>query len=161
MTIDPGTSPVPPLAPPILPASEPPSMLTLVPRGIRNHNPGNIVRSHIGWRGMADDQSADPHFVVFTEPYWGLRAMALLLRNYQAKHQLCTIDGIIRRWAESREGDACDYVREVADGLGISQHAFVCLDAVTLPQVMRTIVGRENGMQPYPDALITRAVSVF
>lgn len=136
-------------------------MLTLVPRGIRNHNPGNIVRNHIGWRGMAEDQSADPRFVVFCEPYWGLRAMALLLRNYQAKYQLCTIDGIIRRWAACGECDPCDYVRQVAGSLDISPHAFICLNAATLPPVMRTIVQLENGMQPYPEGLIARAVSAY
>ena len=30
-----------------------------LPRGIRNHNPGNIIRGADRWLGMAADQSAD------------------------------------------------------------------------------------------------------
>ena len=46
-----------------------------LPRGIRNHNPGNIDKG-ADWEGLADDQSSDSRFCVFKDPVWGIRAMA-------------------------------------------------------------------------------------
>ena len=62
------------------------------PRGIRLNNPGNIEYGE-SWRGMAADQK-DPRFVTFTEPVYGIRALAKLLLNYQRKHGIRTVDGI-------------------------------------------------------------------
>jgi len=38
-----------------------------IPRGIRNHNPGNIEKGD-PWQGLAADQSGDPRFAVFAAP---------------------------------------------------------------------------------------------
>ena len=68
-------SPTPPRKPDPQPAPA-----ARVPRGIRNHNPGNVLRTKsVTWQGQAEDQSGDPEFVVFTAPEWGLRAIARIL----------------------------------------------------------------------------------
>ena len=43
-----------------------------LPRGIRNHNPGNI-KLGTAWDGLSDEQNDDV-FCQFKEPVWGLRA---------------------------------------------------------------------------------------
>jgi len=69
-----------------------------VPRGIRNRNPGNIRRSGDRWKGLAPLQT-DPAFSVFETPVWGIRAMAVILRNYQKRYGLKSLAQLIGRWA--------------------------------------------------------------
>ena len=43
-----------------------------LPRGIRNHNPGNIRRSQDPWQGLASAQN-DPEFFIFQSAIYGIR----------------------------------------------------------------------------------------
>ena len=38
----------------------------MISKGLRNCNPGNIERDHTQWQGMAEDQSADDRFCIFS-----------------------------------------------------------------------------------------------
>ena len=49
-----------------------------MPRGIRNHNPGNLRKSNDPWQGLAPDQT-DPDFLQFESSKWGIRALARTL----------------------------------------------------------------------------------
>lgn len=60
-----------------------------IPRGIRNNNPGNIRHSD-QWKGLTPEQP-DPDFCTFSTPEYGIRAMGVILLNYQRKHGLKTI----------------------------------------------------------------------
>lgn len=133
--------------------------MTTTPRGIRNNNPGNIDRTAERWQGMAADQSADPRFVVFTEPKWGLRALAKTLLSYQRKYGLRTPAAIIGRWAPPSENDTGAYARQVARALGVGVGDQIDLqDAKTLARIVPAIVRHENGQQPYSADLIDQAV---
>ncbi|MFI3272941.1 MAG: structural protein, partial [Pseudomonadota bacterium] len=57
-----------------------------MPRGIRNHNPGNI-RHGDDWQGLRDTQT-DKNFCQFVSPEFGIRALARVLMNYEKKHGL-------------------------------------------------------------------------
>lgn len=133
--------------------------MTTTPRGIRNHNPGNIDRTSERWQGMAADQSADSRFVVFTAPVWGLRALAKVLLSYQRKYGLNTSAKIIGRWAPPAENDTGAYARQVARALGVGVDDVVDLqDPGVLARIVPAIVQHENGQQPYPADLIDQAV---
>ena len=80
-------------------------MTTKQPRGIRNNNPGNIRRNGDPWQGLAKDQT-DREFFTFQSAVYGIRALARLLITYQDKYGLCTIEGIITRWAPAMRGHA-------------------------------------------------------
>ncbi|KQM78921.1 structural protein P5 [Xylophilus sp. Leaf220] len=135
--------------------------MATIPRGIRNHNPGNIDRTTERWQGMATDQSSDPRFVVFTGPVWGLRALAKVLLSYQRKYNLRTPAAIIGRWAPPVENDTGAYARQVAKALGVQPGDQIDLqDARTLERILPAIVAHENGHQPYPEALIRQAVTL-
>lgn len=67
------------------------------PRGIRNHNPGNI-RHGAKWQGLASSQT-DSEFCQFASPQWGIRALARTLITYQDTHGLRSVAEIISRWA--------------------------------------------------------------
>lgn len=78
-------------------------------RGIRNFNPGNIKDVGIPWDGIAawsdrtEEQKNESTFVVFRAPWWGIRAMAVILSNYATRHGLKTVQEIIGRWAPDRK----------------------------------------------------------
>lgn len=135
--------------------------MATIPRGIRNHNPGNIDRTTERWQGMAADQSSDPRFVVFTGPVWGLRALAKVLLSYQRKYNLRTPAAIIGRWAPPVENDTGAYARQVAKALGVQPGDQIDLqDARTLERILPAIVAHENGQQPYPETVIRQAVAL-
>lgn len=125
------------------------------PRGIRNNNPGNIEKGE-PWDGLAADQSQDDRFAVFDSPVYGIRAMTKILLTYRNRYGLRTPEQIISRWAPPHENDTGSYARFVADQAGIA-----VTDPVTdaeLPRVIEAMIQLENGVQPYPAALIREGI---
>lgn len=102
----------------------------MTPRGIRNHNPGNIERG-APWQGLATPeemtpaQRAETRFCVFRSPKWGIRAIARVLITYQDRHGIRTPRGMIARWAPAAENDTAAYVRAVAGRLGVAHDTAV------------------------------------
>jgi hypothetical protein len=133
--------------------------MATIPRGIRNNNPGNLERGKDSWQGMAADQSADPRFIVFVSPEYGIRALAKLLLNYQRNSAVRTVDGIIHRYAPASENDTTAYVRDVANSLGVDPYERIDV-AEHLPDLVRAIIRHENGQQPYDAATIQRGVDM-
>jgi hypothetical protein len=127
------------------------------PRGIRNHNPGNI-RLGAKWKGLAAVQ-ADGAFCQFTAPVWGLRALAKVLLAYRDRHDLRTVAQIVGRWAPPGENDTAAYVRDVARHLNVAPDAPLDLDR-HLPGLIEAIVRHENGVQPYDATMIEAALAL-
>jgi hypothetical protein len=129
-------------------------------RGIRNRNPGNIRRSRDRWKGLAASQT-DPAFFIFEAPIWGIRAMAVILRNYQRRHGLKTLAQIIGRWAPATENDTAAYVKAVARTVRVSPRACVDLQVgSTLRDLIAAIIHHENGTQPYDLDTIDAAIDL-
>jgi len=130
------------------------------PRGIRNNNPGNIERTSTQWQGMAHDQSGDDRFIVFSDPVFGIRAMARTLGNYQRLHGIDTVYGIINRWAPAEDdNDTVSYAAHVADQLGVSEFDSISISHY-LPELIPAIIKHENGTQPYSDSTIQRGIAL-
>jgi hypothetical protein len=128
------------------------------PRGIRNHNPGNIRRSSDPWQGLAERQS-DVEFFTFKSPIYGIRALARTLITYQDKHGLRTIRQIIGRWAPPVENNTNAYVRAVAEATDLDADQMLDLHNFDyLFPLTKAIIKHENGQQPYIDAQITKAL---
>jgi hypothetical protein len=128
--------------------------MTNLPRGIRNNNPGNIRHAGIAWQGLANPPS-DGAFCIFTEPKWGIRALAVLLRNYKRKHGLDTIVGIINRFAPSVENNTTAYIAHVCKTLGVEADTRRDIESeVVLLPLAKAIIRHENGQQPYSDEQI-------
>lgn len=127
-----------------------------VTRGLRNNNPGNIVKSGIAWEGKVN--GADPRFETFDSPEAGVRALASNLLAYQ-RQGIDTIEKVINRWAPPSENDTGAYVRRVASEVGMDPKAKINLsDQATLAKVTQAIIRHENGSQPYDAAMINAAV---
>ena len=134
------------------------------PRGVRNHNPGNIDRSaRMTWRGEDRSDAAlqrEPRFCVFRTPEHGFRALAVLLRNYGRLHKLRTVRGVIHRWAPPIENDTGAYVRQVAQALDVAADTPIDLeDREVLYKLARAIARHENGGDHWPEAVIRSGVN--
>lgn len=126
------------------------------PRGVRNHNPGNIIQTDIDWHGEVDTNT-DGKFEQFTSAEYGIRAMVVNLFSYQNVYQLHTTRDIMHRWAplyENPEGYH-DYVIEYA-GEGGS-----LLDQEYLFNLIKAIIYYENGYHPYKDSTIKRVIKEY
>lgn len=129
-------------------------MANKAPRGIRNNNPGNIRYTGTVWKGLATPPT-DGAFCVFTHPKYGLRALVLLLRNYNRYYDIRTIKSIINRFAPSSENNTTAYIESVCKATSFNDYEQLDLEkeAVLLP-LMKAIIKHENGQQPYTDEQI-------
>lgn len=130
-------------------------------RGIRNNNPGNI-RWGDEWKGLVPEvQRTDKSFCQFRTPEFGIRAMIIILRNYQSKYGLKTITGIIKRWAPPNENDTQAYILSVALATGTDADKPIDLtDSRKLFPLLQAIIKHENGTQPYEYDVFIRALDL-
>lgn len=126
------------------------------PRGVRNHNPGNIEAGPTPWLGQT---GSDGRFATFDSPEAGIRALARTLLAYQDKHGLNTVEGIIGRWAPPSENKTKAYVQEVASAIGFEPTTPLDLkDTKVLQSLTSAIIAHENGAQPYPPDILRAGV---
>jgi hypothetical protein len=126
-------------------------------RGIRNNNPGNI-RFGSQWQGMAKEQP-DKEYITFIAPEWGIRAISKTLDTYANKHGLHTVRGIVSRWAPANENNTQSYIDDVADSLGVTPLQNISVDYYK-EKLIKAIIQHENGVQPYSDELIKKAIGM-
>jgi len=139
------------------------------PRGIRNHNPGNL-RWGDPWQGLRPKAERDDKaFCQFTNAAYGIRALAITLITYQDKHKLRTIREIITRWAPPADrNNTQSYIHVVAKQTGFGpdvkldmhRHSF-------LRAVAEGIIRVENGKGPlatantwYDEATINKGLTL-
>lgn len=129
-----------------------------IPRGIRNNNPGNIRYTGTNWRGLANPNS-DGAFCIFTHPMFGLRALSILLRNYNRYYGIRTIKRIIARFAPNNENNTIAYIQAVCKATGFDDSKQLDLeDESVLLILMKAIIKHENGQQPYTDEQILEGI---
>lgn len=128
----------------------------LMTRGIRNNNPGNIRHGGSQWQGMSAIQS-DSEYVQFDDPVYGIRALAKLLKNYQSRYGLNTINQIINRWAPPSENLTGSYVDNVSRIVGIGKNQAINVNDYIVPLV-KAIITHENGEQPYSAEQISTGI---
>lgn len=126
-------------------------------RGERNNNPGNIRLSGTQWQGQV--KGSDPAFATFATPEAGIRALAKLLKNYQAKYGLNTVRQLIGRWAPPNENNTAAYVASVAAALGVGPDQQIDVtNPDTLQRLTAAIIRHENGRVVYAQSTINQGV---
>ncbi len=89
-------------------------------RGLRNNNPGNLIRTNIAWQGkIPHAQNPDAKFEQFVNLTYGLRAMLKDLINDISKGKN-TVRKLISEYAPPSENNTLAYVNSVAKTLGVS-----------------------------------------
>lgn len=86
--------------------------------GERNNNPGNLRVSTSKWIGKYPPEPGQT-FERFVDPVKGIRAMAVLLMNYQDKYGLRTVASMIAKYAPGHENPTDAYVHYVASAMRI------------------------------------------
>lgn len=127
---------------------------TKAPRGIRNNNGGNIRWDGVTeWQGMtgADAQG----FVIFSDPVYGVRAMAKILKSYNARG-VFKLGDIVSTWAPTNENDTESYIKSVEKNTGLG--AETAIVPSQYPAVISALIYHENGQQPYDEQLIINGV---
>jgi hypothetical protein len=121
-----------------------------LPRGIRNNNPGNIERSKDKWNGSVTNPSEN-RFVTFETTEMGIRALGIILRNYQKKYGINTIEGIIMRWAPPKENNTAAYIKLVSQLTGLKPKQKINLNDIdTLYLITKAIIIKENSQKNLP-----------
>jgi hypothetical protein len=129
----------------------------MIPRGIRNNNPGNIRKGN-DWRGEISNQT-DAAFEQYKTPEYGIRALGKILLSYQRKYGLDTVRKLITRWAPPNENNTNAYVNGVARSLGVGSDESIRVED-HLPALVTAIIQHENGQQPYSEEVIAAGVGM-
>ena len=122
------------------------------PVGLRNNNPGNLVKTDNTWDG---EVKGDGRFASFATPEHGLRALCKNLLAYN-KRGYTTVEQIIGRWAPPNENDTAAYTAAVSKALGVPADKSLDLtDINTLAALCASITQHENGSNPYSQEQIS------
>ena len=129
-----------------------------IPRGIRNNNPGNVRYNGIQWYGITGSDGA---FCVFSDPIYGIRAMARCIYNQQGNASSTTIKDIINAYTPSSENDTNSYIKTVCSKTGFSPNEQINLkDPDTLFKIIAAMIGVESGYNPYTEDQIRKGVNL-
>jgi len=132
-----------------------------LPRGVRNHNPGNIEWGD-PWQGLVPEADrTDERFCQFVSAPYGIRALARVLITYQDRHKLASVREMIGRWAPPNENDTGAYVDSVAGRLGVhADNAVNVHEYAVMRPLVEAIIRHENGIQPYTDAQLDKGLAL-
>lgn len=128
----------------------------MAPRGIRNHNPGNIEAGD-PWVGAV---GSDGRFAIFDRPEHSIRALAKILLGYRSRHGLRTIREYINRWAPPVENDTAAYIAAVCAWCAAGPDDDYPLTAESLAPLVTAIIRHENGQQPYSPETIAAGIAL-
>jgi len=144
----PANVPPAPSAAPVSGPGSPAEQDKSLPRGLRNHNPGNIRYGQFAkTQGAIGKDSGG--FAIFQTAEDGLRALGELLRSY-ARRGLNTVRGVINRWAPPTENDTGAYVGAVSKRLGVTEdQALNMSDPKVIAGLTAEITRHENGRNPF------------
>lgn len=115
------------------------------PRGIRNNNPGNIEITTTLWKGeIPQFQNSDGRFKQFYSYAYGIRAAILNIKAY-FNRDITTPRQIISRWAPPGGNNTENYIRFVANYIGIPESTSVPFKKHTIQKLIEAIIIKENG----------------
>lgn len=125
----------------------------MLPRGLRNNNPGNIdynpSNKWQGQVGIEDDlpEHIKPRFAKFKSMEYGVRAIVKLLQTYEQRYKADTVREIVSRYAPTNENKTDKYIENVCKWSGLTPDqkisAFSKQDLTRLvPAIIRQECGR-------------------
>lgn len=136
-----------------------PGSITVMPRGMRVNNPGNIrISAYNDWLGKVTP-SKDSAFETFTHPAYGIRAIGKLIDSYkrQGHH---TIDEIIHKFAPPVENETLHYIEFVEKVTGRTRNFTPLRNSGDYTKLVSAIIQMESGKQYFDDAYIKTALEL-
>ena len=151
-----GCSSTPPTKAESVPTATKTTFATQLPRGLRNHNPGNIRKTESMWIGEVP--CADPQFKCFESDRYGIRAMWIVVNTYWRDYSIRTVEGIIHRWAPPSENPTNEFTRFVRERVQsrtkgwtvdpVGRTYILDRDSV-YPALISAMIYFENGSNPF------------
>lgn len=119
---------------------------TKLSRGIRNNNPGNLVKTSITWLGkVSHSKNTDSRFEQFIDVQHGIRAMLRDVVNDMNKGAN-TVTKLIHQYAPPFENNTVSYINDVSKALGVSPDTKITvINNAFLLKVAKAIIKKENG----------------
>lgn len=110
-------------------------------RGLRNNNPCNLVKTGATWYGQTGH---DGKFMRFETPEHGLRACAVMLKNYYTRNKIDTVEKIVQRMADVRVDNIPRYTRNLARLINVKPDQKINV-IEKMPDILKALVFLENG----------------
>lgn len=134
-------------------------MPKVLPRGIRNNNPGNI--DYVGQKGAVLEDSVPAkqrRFAKFATMEEGVEALYHQLRLY-FKRGTNTVAAIIGKWAPPTENNTRAYITYVAKSLRTAPSEPLSPTPEILAGLANAIIHLENGQQPVSEVTLLALAS--
>lgn len=113
-----------------------------LPRGIRNNNPGNLIKTTIPWQGKIIP-SGDTKFEQFINIAYGLRAMIKDILNDIGPNT--SLEDLIYQYAPPTENNTIGYINYVTNKTGIQANQVLTKDKATIKKLVFAMSEMENG----------------
>ena len=118
-----------------------------LPRGLRNNNVGNLIRTNIPWKGkIPHSENQDERFEQFYEFHYGVRAMMKDIAN-DIKKGANTVEKLIHQYAPPFENNTIAYINYIADEVGVKPTETLQVNEQTIKKLSKSIAIYENGFQ--------------
>jgi hypothetical protein len=115
-----------------------------VVRGLRNNNPGNLVKTRLTWVGKLQ-KGNDSRFEQFEALKYGIRAQMMDVIN-DIKKGKNTLTKLIHEYAPSFENDTTGYINNVAKSVNIKPNEVIkTIDTKFILSLSRAIYKVELG----------------
>lgn len=115
------------------------------PRGERNNNPGNLIKTNIKWQGKVEnDRNSDGRFEQFYEMKFGIRALIKDLLN-DIKMGKNNLTSLISEFAPKHENQTDAYINQVAKATGLSATQIINPSYPNIRAIVKAITQVENG----------------
>lgn len=128
------------------------------PLGIRQNNPGNLIKTNIPWRGKVQQDQVPTRYEAFTHPVYGIRAMFMDVRGDIEKDGLNTLEKLLAEYAPTFENNLPAYIASVSQRTGLAPAQPITPDYYL--SLLKAIIHHENGEQPYTDDEIQEAMDL-
>jgi len=116
-----------------------------LPLGLRNNNPGNIIKTNIAWEGKVPVSLNPGPFEQYYELRYGIRALLKQLVTDMSRG-LTTISLIINKYSPPHENNTSGYIQTVSNVMGIgANQAITTLNKAFLLKLAKAIVSVEIG----------------
>ena len=130
-----------------------------MPRGIRNHNPMNLrYYDSINWNGQIGPDDAG--YARFETVEHGIRAGVKNLLNGYFGRGISSPQAIISKYAPHHENPTDNYIRFIADHMGVDVNQAIEPTRANLIHLTKGIIHFENGSNPYQQSTIERGVDM-
>ncbi len=115
------------------------------PRGERNNNPGNLVKTNINWQGKVEsERNSDGRFEQFYEMKFGVRALIKDILN-DIKKGKNNLKSLISEFAPKHENHTEAYINQVAKATGLSATQVINPNYQNIRAIVKAIAQVENG----------------